>query len=70
MDKYTFVVAIIAIVFGAGLLRGLFKRDQDIKANRVSDVQERLAEVEERVRVLEKIVTDKGSTLADEINRL
>ena len=70
MDKYTFVLAIIAVVFGAGLLRGLFKRDQDAEATRDSGVQERLSVVEERLKVLEKIVTDKGTKLADEIDSL
>lgn len=70
MDKYVFVLAIIAIVMGAGLLRELFKRDQDIKASRVTGVQKRLTEVEDRLKVLEKIVTDKGTKLADEIDSL
>ena len=39
-------------------------------AAEIEEKLEKLVALEERVQVLERIVTDKGSTLADEIDRL
>lgn len=65
----------------AAILAGVVKRWLDVKerevealrAQRDIDAQrhaEHTRALEERVRVLERIATDKGVTLADEIERL
>ncbi len=75
MDPFTMVVAVVAVAVGAGVINNYLK----LKANRQADsstdieLQRTLAEVErlqERVRVLEKIVTDNDRHLADEIRKL
>ncbi len=65
----------------AAILAGVVKRWLDVKEREIEALRaqraieaERHAEstrkLEERVRVLERIATDKGVTLADEIERL
>jgi hypothetical protein len=75
MDPFSMVVAIVAISVGAGVISNYLK----LKANRRGDeaTQEDLAamrgevdKLKDRVRVLEKIVTDQERQLADEIRRL
>ncbi|MCA8900642.1 MAG: hypothetical protein KDA53_05270 [Hyphomonas sp.] len=75
MDPFQMVVIIVAIVFGTKAWRD-HMRFKEMRANdRASDVEfERMsAEVtrlKERVRVLEKIVTDGDHRLHEEISRL
>ena len=75
MGPFEMVVLIVLISVGAGVVNNYLK----VKSNRADDlksqaeVDEVLAEVErlkERVRVLEKIVTDNDRQLADEIRNL
>jgi nucleoside-triphosphatase THEP1 len=65
----------------AAILAGVMKRFLDIKEKQIAAVTTQSAEkaaqyaahtdrLEQRVRVLERIVTDKGIDVADEIERL
>lgn len=74
MQSYEFIIAIVAIVMGAGVIRSAIVAKQK-KYTAGPDKEtlarlERLEKLEERVKVLEKIVTDKKTKLADEIDRL
>ena len=75
MDPFQMVVVIVAIVFGTKAWRD-HMRFKEMRANdRASDVEfERMANevarLKERVRVLEKIVTDDDHRLKEEISRL
>lgn len=75
MDPFQMVVVIVAIVFGTKAWRD-HMRFKEMRANdRASDVEfDRMADevsrLKERVRVLEKIVTDGDQRLREEISRL
>ncbi|KCZ58559.1 MULTISPECIES: hypothetical protein [Hyphomonas] len=75
MDPILMVVLIVLISVGAGVVNNYLK----LKANSASDIasdadfQKVLGEVDrlkERVRVLEKIVTDQERQLSEEIRKL
>ena len=77
MNQYTMVVAIVAIVLFAGVLQRYLK----LQARRPSEEEEaereeaqrklaRVDELEERVRVLERIVVDRKERLREEIDAL
>ena len=74
-NPFSMVVLIVLISVGAGVINNYFK----LRASRSSDaaaeddiarMQSDIDRLAERVRVLEKIVTDKDKVLADEISRL
>ena len=75
MDPFQMVVVIVAIVFGTKAWRD-HMRFKEMRANdRASDVEfdrmtQEVARLKERVRVLEKIVTDSEKHLSEEISRL
>ncbi|KCZ91328.1 MULTISPECIES: hypothetical protein [Hyphomonas] len=75
MDPFQMVVVIVAIVFGTKAWRD-HMRFKEMRANdRASDVEfdrmtQEVARLKERVRVLEKIVTDSDKHLSEEISRL
>ncbi|MEZ5946749.1 MAG: hypothetical protein R3C04_07850 [Hyphomonas sp.] len=75
MDPFQMVVVIVAIVFGTKAWRD-HMRFREMRANdRESDVEfqrmtDEVARLKERVRVLEKIVTDGDQRLREEISRL
>lgn len=85
MSPFVFVLAIIVIVVGIPVI-GAFtldyqKRKMALRARELEILGSQTAEkaaqyaahserLEERVRVLERIVTDKGLGLSDEIERL
>lgn len=73
-SAHVFVIVLVAIVLLAGIAKEYFrhhrqeedpKRDEEWEATLA-----RLGELEERVRVLERIVTDPQEGLRREINRL
>ncbi len=86
MQGEEFIVAIVAIVMGASVLKSWIKRNSDksggLNVNELmSDLglddldgfkkyRKKISHLEERVQVLEKLATDKTHTLADEIDRL
>jgi hypothetical protein len=75
MDPFQMVVVIVAIVFGTKAWRD-HMRFREMRANdRASDAEftrmtDEVARLKERVRVLEKIVTDGDQRLREEISRL
>lgn len=84
LDLFEFIIAIVLIGSVAGIVQQGIKLERDkIRANRresegeaaqlggvVADLQQDVARLKDRVRVLEKLVTDDDRRLADEINRL
>jgi hypothetical protein len=71
MHPYELAIAIVAIVFTYKLIRLAMLRQptrRDATAN--TDLNNRLAEVEERVRVLERIVTDDRHDLKQQFKDL
>ena len=75
MDPFQMVVVIVAIVFGTKAWRDHMRFKQMQASNRASDVEfdrvtQEVARLKERVRVLEKIVTDGDQRLREEISRL
>lgn len=72
MSNLFWVVCIVAIVMTAETIRKIYemrhaKNEDDEKT---SDELARLDELEERIRVLERIVTEDKHDLRREINRL
>lgn len=85
MSPFVFVLSIIAIVVGIPVIGGLVleyhKRKLKLRERELEILGSQTAEkaaqyaahterLEERVRVLERIVTDKGLGLSEEIERL
>jgi len=72
MSSFVFVICIVAIASAAGLIREYIKASAK-KDERGAGVDEALAQIdllEERVRVLERIVTESKIDLRSEIDRL
>lgn len=74
MDVYTMVVVIVTITMVAGVTNHWIKtRHKKAEPADMKDIRgrlDRLEKLEGRVTVLEKIVTDKKTKLADEIDNL
>jgi ABC-type Fe3+-hydroxamate transport system substrate-binding protein len=85
VSKYLFVLAFFMIIVGIPVILGvggdMFKRWLKHKekmaealnhetAERAAQYAARTERLEQRVRVLERIVTDKGLAVSDEIERL
>ena len=85
MQGEEFIVAIVAIVMITGLIKYWMKNRYEIKRNNhennnnledeltklgVGAQLSKIDNLEQRVRVLEKLATDKKKTLADEIDQL
>lgn len=64
-----FVLAIIVIVFGAGIIRR-YMRMQEVKPREDPVYQSKIDALEHRVQTLERIVTDKGYDLKREFEKL
>ncbi len=67
-----FVITIVAIVFGSRLVRDyLATRRKEIElGGNTEEYEARIDALEERVKVLERIVTEKNYDLKREINQL
>ena len=75
MDPIVMVVLIVLISVGAGVVNNYLKLKANAKSDKGADddIRRVLGEVDrlkERVRVLEKIVTDQERQLSDEIRKL
>ncbi|PCI64790.1 MAG: hypothetical protein COB37_00420 [Kordiimonadales bacterium] len=70
----TMIIVIVAIVFGTGLIKSWLKTRQKEAATHThsldKEAKEKIAGLEERIQVLERIATDKGARLKDEIDAL
>ncbi len=67
-----FIVMIVAIVMTAVTIQQYFKLQREKRDNEgnVDEFEQRIAELEERIRVLERIVTENKYDLKQEIDRL
>lgn len=80
MNGTTMVVAIVFISVGFGVLYDMYKKHLEFKAkmhekemqssSNNNDLLNKVDSLEERVKVLEKIVTDEGYSVQQEINKL
>ena len=74
MNPFDMVVLIVAIVmFAAVIMKGLEHRAKSPDANKEAENRElrkQLAEVQQRMKVLERIVTDGGVQTAAQIEAL
>jgi hypothetical protein len=68
-DSYLFVLSIIIIVFGARIFRDHVRHKQ-IQPREDPQYQSRIDALDQRVRTLERIVTDKGYDLKREFEKL
>lgn len=74
MDGKIFVLIIIALVFTFGLVERWQKSKISVekakKSNIDDEVKQEIADLRGRVETLERIATDKGARLSDEIDAL
>lgn len=72
MNTFTMIVSIVAIVMLAHVIERSMKYWADKKASsfEAADADERFAELEERIRVLERIVTENKFDLKNQIDGL
>lgn len=79
MSVFEFAIAVVAIVFGTKLIRDIVagrRRRSAVCGVEAPEVEEsstdkkRIAELEDRIRTLERIMTDPSSNLAREIDGL
>jgi len=71
-NSYTFVVTIIAIVMCARVLQTYFagRKDKPEVDTELEDALTKIDVLEERIRVLERIVTENRFDLKEEIDKL
>ena len=71
MDVFTFVIIIVVIGCGTGVLTEYFKNKREAGAAELDeDAYEELERLRERVEVLERIVTDEKYHLKKELDQL
>lgn len=70
MNPFEFVLIILAMSFGYGLLRDYLRRRAKRESAVTPALMERLSVLEDRVRVLERIVTDRSESLRREFDNL
>jgi len=72
MNTMFYVVCIVAIVLAANTVQQYLKlrHRKENKSAQAEETQAQLDALEERIRVLERIVTENKFDLRDEINKL
>lgn len=73
MSTLFYVVCIVAIVFTADTIQKYLKLKNEKKREQDPELEETLAQIErleERIRVLERIVTENKYDLGEEIDKL
>ena len=71
MDVFTFVIIVVIVGCGTGVLMEYMKNKRDAKeAAGQPELESELVELRQRVEVLERIVTDEKYHLEKEIDRL
>ena len=71
MDVFTFVIIIVIVGCGTGILSDYFKTKRQSAAVEVDDdVYAELDRLRERVEILERIVTDEKYNLKKELDQL
>ena len=73
MNTFVFILCIVAIVVGADTIQKIYKvradkQEKDIGTD--EEAQAKLDQLEERIRVLERIVTESKHDLSREIKNL
>jgi len=72
MNTMYFVVCIVAIVLAAKTVQQYLKlrHDKEVNSTVADETQAQLDKLEERIQVLERIVTENKFDLRQEINKL
>lgn len=72
MDLWTMIVLVVALGCGAGVAESYFKTQRSKKSQYASDeaANKEVAELRQRIEVLEKIVTDSKYQLKRELDQL
>lgn len=71
MDVFTFVIIVVLIGCGSGVINNYMKNQRNKNKLTVDeDAQQELAELRERIEILEKIVTDEKYQLQRDLDRL
>ena len=72
MNSMFYIVCIVAIVLGANTIQQYLKlrHRKEASSKVAAETQAQLDELEERIKVLERIVTENKFDLRQEINRL
>ena len=72
MDVFTFVIIVVIIACGSGVVNNYLKnqRERNLTGEEDEAVYQELAVLRERIEVLEKIVTDEKYQLERDLNRL
>ena len=73
MDVFTFVIIVVIIACGSGVVNNYMKnqRERNLMSGEEDEVvYQELAVLRERIEVLEKIVTDEKYQLERDLNRL
>jgi len=75
MTGTTMVVVIVFITVGFGVMYDMYKKHLEFKEKSLNHQQDKtliqqIEKLENRVQVLEKIVTDEGYSVQKEINKL
>jgi len=73
MNTFVFILCIVAIVVGADTIQKIYKvrvskQEQDVGTD--EEASAKLDQLEERIRVLERIVTESKHDLSREIRNL
>ena len=73
MNTFVFILCIVAIVMGADTIQKIYKvraSKQEKDAGTDEEASAKLDQLEERIRVLERIVTESKHDLSREIRNL
>ena len=74
MNQYTMIVAIVFLVMATGAFKSWMNMKQSKFSAKAAEADDesgaKIADLEERVKVLERIATDKSSRLKEEIDAL
>ena len=71
MDVFTFVIIVVLIGCGSGVINNYMKNQRNrSKVTIDEDAQQELVELRERIEILEKIVTDEKYQLQRDLDHL
>lgn len=71
MDVFTFVIIVVLIGCGSGVINNYMRNQRNKNKLTVDeDAQQELAELRERIEILEKIVTDEKYQLRRDLDQL
>ena len=71
MDVFTFIILVVLIGCGSGVVNNYMRNQRNrTKVTIDEDAQQELAELRERIEILEKIVTDEKYQLQRDLDHL